>query len=93
MSDRILDKKRANFAKIRIGCCIELLIILDSFFNDFSSLDSFIVEHAEFLNNQDEEVLKCQFDSLKDLLTSNIDILLNDIDSSEEYCNYMNRYY
>lgn len=40
-----------------------------------------------------ESTIKRQFQDIQEVLTNDIDILLNDIDKSELYCNYMGRYY
>ena len=93
MGTKLEENKRMNRDKIRLGCCIELIVLLDNFFSDFKRLENFIIENSDLFNNQSESIIKKQFDDLLELTTDNIDILLNDIDKDEVYCQYMNRYY
>nr|CRY94445.1 hypothetical protein [uncultured prokaryote] len=93
MGEKLKEHRKQNIDKIRIGSCIELLLLLDNFESDFSRLQDYILKNAEFLNNQIESTIKKQFQDIQEVLTNDIDILLNDIDKSELYCNYMGRYY
>lgn len=93
MGVKLDEIKKKNIDKIRLGACIELLILLDNFNNNFSRLQDFISENSNLLNNQPECTIKKQFDDLMEVLTNDIDILLNDIDKNENYCNYMGRFY
>lgn len=93
MGDRLKEHKKQNIDKIRIGTCIELLLLLDNFESEFSRLNDFITENAEFLNNQMESTILKQFQDIQEVLTNDIDILLNDIDKEEIYCQYLGRYY
>ncbi len=93
MGTKLEENKRMNRDKIRLGCCIELIVLLDNFFSDFKKLENFITDNSNLFNNQSESIIKKQFDDLLELTTDNIDILLNDIDKDEVYCQYMNRYY
>ena len=93
MGDRLKEHRKQNIDKIRIGTCIELLLLLDNFESEFSRLNDFISENAEFLNNQMESTILKQFQDIQEVLTNDIDILLNDIDKEEIYCQYLGRYY
>lgn len=93
MGTKLEEHRQQNIDKIRLGSCIELLLLLDNFNVEFERLDKYIEENAEFLNNQMESTIKKQFQDIQEVLTNDIDILLNDIDKSELYCNYMGRYY
>lgn len=93
MGIKLEEHRKQNIDKIRLGSCIELLLLLDNFNIEFERLDKYIEENAEFLNNQMESTIKKQFQDIQEVLTNDIDILLNDIDKSELYCNYMGRYY
>lgn len=93
MGTKLEEHRQQNIDKIRLGSCIELLLLLDNFNVDFERLDKYIEENAELLNNQMESTIKKQFQDIQEVITNDIDILLNDIDKSELYCNYMGRYY
>lgn len=93
MGKKLEEHRQQNIDKIRLGSCIELLLLLDNFNVEFKRLDKYIEENAELLNNQSESTIKKQFQDIQEVLTNDIDILLNDIDKSELYCNYMVRYY
>lgn len=93
MGKKLEEHRQQNIDKIRLGSCIELLLLLDNFNVEFERLDKYIEENAELLNNQMESTIKKQFQDIQEVLTNDIDILLNDIDKSELYCNYMGRYY
>lgn len=93
MGEKLKEHRKQNIDKIRIGSCIELLILLDNFESDFSRLQDYIVENAEFLNNQMQSTISKQFQDIMGVLTNDIDILLNDIDKEEIYCQYLGRYY
>jgi len=93
MGEKLKEHRKQNIDKIRIGSCIELLLLLDNFESDFSRLQDYIVENAEFLNNQMQSTISKQFQDIMEVLTNDIDILLNDIDKEEIYCQYLGRYY
>lgn len=93
MGTKLKEHRQQNIDKIRLGSCIELLLLLDNFNVEFERLDKYIEENAELLNNQIESTIKKQFQDIQEVLTNDIDILLNDIDKSELYCNYMGRFY
>lgn len=93
MGEKLKEHRKQNIDKIRIGSCIELLLLLDNFESDFSRLQDYIVENAEFLNNQMQSTISKQFQDIMGVLTNDIDILLNDIDKEEIYCQYLGRYY
>lgn len=93
MGTKLEEHRKQNIDKIRLGSCIELLLLLDNFNIEFERLGKYIEENAELLNNQMESTIKKQFQDIQEVLTNDIDILLNDIDKSELYCNYMGRYY
>lgn len=93
MGEKLKEHRKQNIDKIRIGSCIELLLLLDNFESDFSRLQDYIVENAEFLNNQMQSTISKQFQDIMEVLTNDIDILLNDIDKEEIYLQYLGRYY
>ena len=93
MGEKLKEHRKQNIDKIRIGSCIELLLLLDNFESDFSRLQDHIVENAEFLNNQMQSTISKQFQDIMEVLTNDIDILLNDIDKEEIYLQYLGRYY
>lgn len=93
MGTKLEEHKKMNRDKIRLGSCIELIILLDNFVSEFKRIQNFISENTEFLNNQPDSTIKKQFDDLLEVITNDVDILLNDIDKDETYCQYMNRYY
>ena len=93
MGSKLEENRKQNIDKIKIGACIELLLLLDNFDTDFSRLNDFITENVEFLNNQIEYTIKKQFQDIKEVLTNDIDILLNDIDKNEIYCQYLGKFY
>lgn len=93
MGEKLKEHRKQNIDKIRIGSCIELLLLLDNFESDFSRLQDYIVENAEFLNNQMQSTISKQFQDIMEVLTNDIDILLNDIDKEEIYCQYLGRHY
>lgn len=93
MGVKIDSFKEKNLSNIRLGSCIELLILLDNFDMDFKRLEDFLIENSLFLNNQNESILKEYFSNLKGTLINSLFILLDDIDKDSVYCNYMNRYY
>lgn len=93
MGEKLKEHRKQNIDKIRIGSCIELILLLDNFESDFSRLQDYIVENAEFLNNQMQSTISKQFQDIMEVLTNDIDILLNYIDKEEIYCQYLGRYY
>lgn len=91
---KVLENYKNNsIDKIRIGSCIELLLLLDSFNSDFSRLNDYINSNVSLFNNQILGTILNNFDSIKDVLTNSVDILLNDIDNKEVYCQYLERFY
>lgn len=93
MGVKLEENRKNNFDKIRIGSCIELLFLLDNFESDFSRLQNFIEKNSCFFNNQTQSTISKQFQDIMEVLTNDIDILLNDIDKEEIYCEYLGRYY
>lgn len=93
MGEKLKEHRKQNIDKIRIGSCIELFLLLDNFESDFSRLQDYIVENAEFLNNQMQSTISKQFQDIMEVLTNDIDILLNYIDKEEIYCQYLGRFY
>ena len=66
MGEKLKEHRKQNIDKIRIGSCIELLLLLDNFESDFSRLQDYIVENAEFLNNQMQSTISKQFQDIID---------------------------
>ena len=93
MGVKLEENRKNNFDKIRTGSCIELIFLLDNFESDFSRLKNFIENNSCFFNNQTETTISKQFQDIMDVLTNQFDILLNDIDKNEVYCDYLSRYY
>lgn len=89
-----LDKYRKdNIDKIKIGACLELTFLFDRFENDFNSIKEFITKNSNLLNYQTEYTLNKNFDDIQCILDNNVDIILSDIDNTEEFCNYHSKYY
>ncbi len=93
MENQLKEFKRKNINNIRIGSCIELMCLLDNFDSDFFRLKNFISENLYFFNRQHEGTISELFESMQRVLTSEIFILLRDIDKNDIYCDYLNRYY
>lgn len=93
MGEKLKENRKQNIDKIRIGTCIELLLLLDNFEADFSRLQDFINENEEFFNNQNLCTISKQFQDILEILTNHIDVLLDDIDKEGLFCEYLNRYY
>ena len=89
-----LDKyKEDNIDKIKIGACLELTFLFDRFEHDFNDIKEFITKNSNLLNYQTEYTLNKNFDDIKCILYNNIDIILADIDNTEEFCSYHSKYY
>lgn len=93
MGKKLIEHRKQNIDKIRIGSCVELLLLLDNFETDFSRLQDFINENEEFFNNQNLSTISKQFQDILEILTNHIDVLLDDIDKEGLFCEYLNRYY
>lgn len=91
--NKIEIEKKKNLEKIKVGSCIELLCLLDSFFSDFDRLQEFLTTNEDFFNNQRLSTICEQFDNIKRVLTNDVDILLDDIDNAQYYNDFMLRYY
>lgn len=91
---KILDKHREeNIDKMRIGACLELTFLFDRFENDFNKIKEFITENVKLLNNQTEYTINKNFEDIQCILDNNVDMILADIDKTEEFCKYHSKYY
>lgn len=93
MGTRLEEYRKQNIDKIKIGSCLDFIFMLDSFESDFDRLRELVDINKEFLTNQSESLVLSQIQSVEDVLTNSIDMLLNDIDKKEIYCQYHSRYY
>ena len=93
MADCLENNKIKNIDKIRIGSCVELVSILDSFYFIFKRLDEFIINNSFLFTNQNLESIKLHFSLMYNFLSNDFNIFLNDIDKQELYTKYMLRYY
>lgn len=82
-----------NLDKIRVGFCIELNSLNDNIFYDINRLKNIISDNKILLNNQTLFAINKNLDYLSGLVTSNIQLILNDIDKNEKYCDYCIKYY
>lgn len=87
------DRKLQNKNMIKIGSCIELICLLDSFDSNFERLNKLIKENEFILNNQDLNTLLDGSKSLHSSINFYIFSIMNDIDRDLKYCDYMNMYY
>lgn len=91
---KLLDKQRnENIDKVRIGACLELIFLSDRFENDFDKIKEFIVDNSNLLNNQTEYTINKNFEDIQCILYNNVDMILSDIDKTEEFCKFHSRYY
>lgn len=93
MCDSLKKLKGDNVEKIRIGTCIELFLLLDSFYSDFDRLDSFLNDNKSLLKNQDIFTITQQMQDIKAILINSVDVVLNDIDCNNEYLKYIKSAY
>ena len=91
---KLLDKQREeNIGKIRICACLELTFLFDRFENDFENIKEFITDNSKLLNNQTEYTINKNFDDIQCILDNNVDMILADIDKTEEFCKFHSKYY
>lgn len=91
---KLLDKYREeNIDKIRVGACLELTFLFDRFKNDFEKIKEFITDNSKLLNNQTEYTINKNFDDIQCILDNNVDMILADIDKTEEFCKFHSKYY
>lgn len=91
---KLLDRQKAeNIDKIRIGACLELTFLFDRFENDFEKIKEFITDNSKLLNNQTEYTINKNFDDIQCFLYNNVNMILADIDKTEEFCKFHSKYY
>lgn len=91
---KLLDKQREfNIDKIKVGACLELTFLFDRLENDFENIKKFIMDNSKLLNNQSEYIINKNFDDIQCILDNNIDMILADIDKTEEFCKFHSKYY
>lgn len=91
---KLLDKEREkNIDKIKVGACLELTFLFDRFENDFKKIKEFITDNSKLLNNQKEYTINKNFDDIQCILDNNVDMILADIDKTEEFCKFHSKYY
>lgn len=91
---KLLDKEREkNIDKIKVGACLELTFLFDRFENDFKKIKEFITDNSKLLNNQKEYTINKNFDDMQCILDNNVDMILADIDKTEEFCKFHSKYY
>lgn len=91
---KLLDKQREeNIDKIRVGACLELTFLFDRFENDFEKIKEFITDNSKLLNTQTEYTINKNFDDIQCILNNNVDMILADIDKTEEFCKFHSKYY
>ena len=91
---KLLDKEREkNIDKIKVGACLELTFLLDRFENDIEKIKEFITDNSKLLNNQKEYTINKNFDDIQCILDNNVDMILADIDKTEEFCKFHSKYY
>ena len=93
MGEKLNKYKEENINNYRVGACAELIFYLDNIDREILRIKEFLKENEELFNNQKHYEVSTHFDALLDVVTSSVDILLNDIDPDENYCNYLKRYY
>lgn len=93
MGKKLENYKKCNKDKIKIGSCIELFLLLENFYCDFERLDKFLNDNKSLLCNQDLFTLSQQFSDIKSVIINSFDVVLNDIDNTENYLNYLNSAY
>lgn len=91
---KLLDKEREkNIDKIKVGACLELTFLFDRFENDIEKIKEFITYNSKLLNNQKEYTINKNFDDIQCILDNNVDMILADIDKTEEFCKFHSKYY
>lgn len=91
---KLLDKEREkNIDKIKVGACLELTFLFDRFENDIEKIKEFITDNSKLLNNQKEYTINKNFDDIQCILDNNVDMILADIDKTEEFCKFHSKYY
>lgn len=91
---KLLDKEREkNIDKIKVGACLELTFLFDRFENDIEKIKEFITYNSKLLNNQKEYTINKNFDDIQCVLDNNVDMILADIDKTEEFCKFHSKYY
>lgn len=93
MSEYLKQIKNDNIDNIRIGFCIELIVVFSYFDCNFERLLDLISTNSNFLNNQCISMVEQNLNDIQGLLQNFLNILLSDIDNSEKYCDYSYRYY
>lgn len=93
MGSNIDDYKKENKDKMKIGSCVELICLLDSFDSDFNRLKSCIQSNDFLLNNQDLDTLFNGLEGFRIFIEFYIFSILNDIDNSQDYCKYLHIFY
>lgn len=85
--------KEENVDKIKIGACLELLFLLDNLSSDFKRIEETVDKYSSYISEQDRVLMNKQFDDIFEVLTNNVDLLINFIDKTEKYCDFNIRYY
>lgn len=86
-------QREINIDKIKVGACLELTFLFDRFENDFENIKKFITDNSKLLNNQTEYTINKNFDDIQCILDNNVDMILADIDKTEEFCKFHSKYY
>lgn len=91
---KLSDQEREkNIDKIKVGACLELTFLFDRFENDIEKIKEFITDNSKLLNNQKEYTINKNFDDIQCILDNNVDMILADIDKTEEFCKFHSKYY
>ena len=93
MGTKLEEYKNKNINKIRIGSCIELMLLLKNFYSDFDNINNFLEENEFLLNNQHLSTITQQIEDIKNVLVNNIDIILDDIDADNNFMEYILKSY
>lgn len=93
MGKKLEEYKKNNTDKIRIGSCIELFLLLNNFYSDFDKVSDFLEENEFLLINQNKSTIIQQMNDIKGVLVNNIDIVLDDIDKTGTYMEYILKAY
>lgn len=80
---------KENNKRYKLGACIELWFYITRMSNDFKEIVSFLELYNDVFENQDLYNIKSQILSIRDLLTYTLDILINDIDKTVDFCKYL----
>lgn len=89
MGKNIDNYKNQSIDKIRIGSCIELYLLLDSFDSCFERLQTFIDNNSFLFSNQSKCTVSSEFKHICEVLTFCIDSLLDDISKEGIYMEYL----